>query len=322
MRKPQGRIQVTYKNRLIILVAIITLLSLTYTASHIFSPERRNNRSSSHVWLDPRLAARINRLVIVTEFQTIELFANNSQWFVSHNGKLYPARRARIEDFIAVFTTRSLWPIRSSSASSHERFGLDGETSTRVTIYGENSILLDLLLGNNDNTGREIYIRKAAYNEVRSGDSGISSYINTPVNNWYNLKLLPENGNGELDIGSVQRLTVYNEGETLTFSRSNRNWVISGANVENPDNNAIENYIRTVLNIEGDSFVDSVYSNVPFLSRIVFEFGDGRVVTISISDQDEENRRFARVSTNDYIYSVPSWTAARIFRDASNFERQ
>jgi hypothetical protein len=316
MCKPQGRIQVTYKNRLIVLVTIITLLALTYTASYIFSHERRNNRSASYVWLDPKLAEKTNKIVIDTEFQTIELFANGNQWFVSHNGKLYPARKVRIEDFIAVFTTRSLWPVRSSAASSHERFGLDGQTSSRVTIYGENSVLLDLLLG--DNTGREIYIRKTAYNEVRSGDSSISSYINTPVNSWYNLRLLPESENGE--IGNVQRLTVYNEGETLAFSRSNRNWVVSG--VENPDYSAIENYIRTVLNTEGDNFIDSVDSNNLFLSRIVFEFGDGRVVTISISSPDEENRRFARVSTSEYIYSIPSWAAARIFRDTASFERQ
>jgi hypothetical protein len=313
-----------YKNRLVVLVTIITLLALTYTASHIFSPERRNNRSASYVWLDPKLVAKINRIVIGTEFQTIELMSNDNQWFVSHNGKLYPARKARIEDFIGIFTTRSLWPIRSSSASSHEHFGLDGEKSSRVTIYTDNSILLDLFLGNNDNTGREIYIRKVTDNEVRSGGSSISAYTGTAVNNWYNLKLLPESESGEPDIASVQRLTVYNEGETQVFSRSNRNWVISGINVENPDYSSIENYIRTVLNTEGDNFADSVYSNDLFfgVSRIVFEFGDGRVVTVSISAQDEENKRFARVSTSEYTYSVPSWAAARIFRDAASFEKQ
>jgi hypothetical protein len=322
MCKPQGRIPLTYKNRLVILVTIITLLALTYTASHIFSPERRNNRTASYVWLDSKLAAGINRIVIDTEFQNIELMASNNRWFVSHNGELYPARRARIEDFTAIFTKRSLWPVRSAAASSHERFGLDGEKSSRVTIYGENSVLLDLLFGDIDNTGREIYIRKAGNDEVRSGDSSISSYISTDVNSWYNLRLLPESENGKLDIDSVQRLTVYNEGETLTFSRSGRNWVISGINVENPDYSAIENYIRTVLNIEGDNFIDSVYSNDPFLNRIVFEFGDGRVVTVSISAPNEENRRYAIVSTSEYVYSIPSWTTARIFRDTASFERQ
>jgi hypothetical protein len=299
---------------------MIILLVLTYTASHIFSPERRNNRSSSYVWLDPKLASRINKIVISTEIQNAELLSDKNRWFVSHNGKFYPARKARIEDFIAIFTKHSLWSVRSSSASSHDRFGLDGEKPSRVTIYGENSTLLDILLGDYDNTGREIYIRKTSHNEVRSGNSSISSYINTSANNWYDLRLLPESENGTLDINSVQRLTVYNEGETLTFSRRNRNWIVSG--VENPDYNVIENYIRTVLNAEGGAFLDSVYPNVPLLSRIVFEFGDGRVVTISISDQDEENRRYATVSTSEYIYSIPAWTASRIFQDAAGFERQ
>jgi hypothetical protein len=321
MRKQPGRIQVEYKKRLIILVVLISILALIYTASHIFSPERRNSRSASHIWLDPKLAGKITGIVIGTEFQTVELMSNNNQWFVSHNGKLYPAKKVRIEDFISVFTTRALWPVRSSAVSSHERFGLDG--ASRVTIHGVNSILLDLLLGDYDNTGREIYIREAANNEVRSGDSGIVSYISAPVNNWYNLRLLPESENGELDIDSVQRLTVYNDGETQVFSRSNRNWVVSGINVENPDYSGIENYIRAVLNTEGDNFADSVYTGNLFfgISRIVFEFGDGRVVTISISAPDEESRRYARISGSEYIYSLPSWVSARIFKDAASFER-
>jgi len=325
---------VTYKNRLVCLLSLIALLSLLYTGSLIFSPEQNNKRSASFVWLEPRLSARINRIEItprevtypsqgsVAVEQKIELAKKNNMWVVLHNGDEYPARQLRVEDFISIFTSRAAWPVRSSSASSHDFYGLDSAASSRVTIYGENTVLLELLIGNSDNTGREIYLRKAAQNEVRSGENRIAPYITGFVTSWYNLRLIPESENGELDIEGVQRLSVYNGADSQIFSRLNRGWNISGINVENPAQDLIENYIRVVLNTEGDNFAGLVSGNEQFNnSRIVFEFGDGRVTTIRFSEPDENGRLFAHVSGGEYIYAIPSWAAARLFRDAASFER-
>ncbi|MDR1838380.1 MAG: DUF4340 domain-containing protein [Treponema sp.] len=318
----------TYKNRLVCLLSLIALLSLLYTGSLIFSPEQNNKRSASFVWLEPRLSARINTIEIspsqdsAAAGQKIELAKKNNMWVVLHNGNEYPARQLRVEDFIGIFTSRAAWPVRSSSASSHTFYGLDSAASSKVIIYGENTVLLELLIGNSDNTGREIYLRKAAQNEVRSGENRIAPYITGSVTSWYNLRLIPESENGELDIESVQRLTVFNGTESQTFSRFNRGWDISGINVENPAQDSIENYIRIVLNTEGDNFAGFVSGNEQFNhSRIVFEFGNGRVTTIRFSEPDENGRLFAHVSGSEYIYAIPSWVAARLFRDAASFER-
>jgi len=319
----------TYKNRLICLFSLIALLSLLYTGSLIFSPEQNNKRSASFVWLEPKLSARINRIEITSPSQgsaaagqKIELAKKDNTWVVLHNGNEYPARQIRIEDFIGIFTSRAEWPVRSSNASSHAFYGLDSGTSSRITVYGENTVLLELLLGNSDNTGREIYLRKAAQNEVRSGEDRISQYITGSVTSWYNLRLIPESENGELDIESVQRLSVYKGAESQIFSRLNRGWDISGINVENPAQDMIENYIRIVLNTEGDNFAGLVSGNEQFNhSRIVFEFGTGRVTTIEFTEPDENGRLFAHVSGSEYIYAIPSWAAARLFRDAASFER-
>jgi len=312
---------VTYKNKLVLLVSIIMLLALAYAASYIFSAERGSAVSAQYTWLDRKFAANTDKIVISTELQTVELLKKDNLWFVLHNGYLYPARKTRIEDFTGIFTKKSAWPLRSSSASSHDRFGLNTESS-RITIYGDNNILLDLLYGGSDITGREIYLRKFANNEVRSGENGIASYINGPVNNWFNLALIPESR--ETGIDNVQRLTVYNDGESQVFTRNNKEWAVSGINVENPDSNAIENYIRVVLNTEGDNFSDTVNPGDPVFdkSRIIFEFGNGKVVNIRLSAPDETNHSFANVSGSEYVYSIPSWVTARIFRTAEDFEKK
>jgi len=313
----------TYKNRIIFLVSIIGVLVCAYTVSLILNSNFAGARSSSYVWLDSKSAERTTRIAINAGENQFELAKKTNQWFVLHNGLEFPARHVRIDDFLSVLTTRSAWPVRSSSESTHERLGFN-EYSSRVTIYGEYSVLLDLILGNDDIFRNETYFRKAGLNEVRSGDSSLRVYLTGPVTAWYNLRLIPESEGNNLDADSVQRLTVFSGGETQIFSLINRRWEVSGVTVANPSQQAIENYVRSILNLEGDNFVDSVSRDDPMFndSRITLELGNGRIITIRFSEADEYGKRFAHVNGREYVFSIPIWIAGRIFRDASAFEAQ
>jgi hypothetical protein len=88
------------------------------------------------------------------------------------------------------------------------------------------------------------------------------------------------------------------------------------------DQGVIENYIRTVLNIEGDDFYTPSAGEEPVFNsgRIVLELGNGTVKTINFSEADEDGRRLAIVGGSDFIYSVPAWVLTRLFRDISSFE--
>ena len=311
-----------YNKKLKVLLSLTAALALVYIASFVFAPEAAGSRSASYVWLDSRFAARAAKITI-SAADNIELVKRNSQWFVSHNGIEYPARQSRIDDFIGIFTARSLWPVRSTNISSHSLLGVSEGSASRITIHGENTVLLDLLIGTEDSTGREVYIRRAGQNEVRSGEN-LASYLAGSVTNWYNLRLVPETEDGKLDADSVQRLYVYGLGEVQSFSRRNRDWIISGLQVERPDKSSIESYIKAVLNAEGDDFAGSISANDPMFNTIsiVLELGSGSVKTIRLSEPDETGRCYAAAAGFDYVYSLAPWTVQRLFKTAADFERQ
>jgi hypothetical protein len=313
----------TYNNKKLFLLSLIAVLALLYTGSLIFSPERSGSKSASFVWLDSKLAARTGRIVIDTADGIVELVKRDNRWFVLHNGSEYPARQTRVEDFLDIFTQRAPWPVRSSSASAHTRFGLD-EKAPRVTVFAENAAILDILLGGDDITGREMYVCRYGQNEVRSGSNAIRAYVTGNVTSWYNLRLISESEDGKTGIDNVQRLTVSNEGGTVVFSRKNRIWTVLGIEDAKTDQGVIENYIRVVLNTEGDGFFDTTTDEPPDFTgaRILLEFGNGTVKTINFSGADEDGRRIAAVSGSEYVYSIPSWVVNRLFRDISSFETQ
>jgi hypothetical protein len=144
----------SYRNKVIVLLAIIAALALVYTASLVFDPEMTGSRSSSYTWLDSRLAPRVGRIVISAGQESYELARKSGQWFVSHNGREYPARQLRVDDIVGIFTERASWPVRYTNAASHERLGLNASAS-RLVFHGENTVLLDIVIGSHDSTGSE-----------------------------------------------------------------------------------------------------------------------------------------------------------------------
>jgi hypothetical protein len=319
-----------YKKKLIILLSIIGALALIYVLGLIFEPERRGSRSAAYTWLDPKLSAQIDRIKISNAGETSELVRKNNQWFAAVNGKEYPAKQLRIEDFQSVFTRRAPYPVRASNASAHERLGLTEGSASRITLSGGAGLpLLDLLIGQGDQTGREIYLRRQGHNEVRSGEDKFSVYISGPQSSWYNLRLFPECVDGSLDIDSVQRLSVYaytdtGGGEPMTLTRNGREWTFGGITLNDPDMEKANTYVRGILNIEADDFNDSDDPGDPvfYNSRIVLELGDRSIKTIRIGPADESNRRSAMVSGSSYVYVLSQWAAERLFREASYFEKQ
>ncbi|MDR1586967.1 MAG: DUF4340 domain-containing protein [Treponema sp.] len=321
-----------YRKKLIILSSIIAVLALVYVLTVFFEPERAGARDSAFTWLDPGLKERIDRITLNSQGNLIELARNGGKWFVSREGKEYPAKDLRVDDFIAILGRKAPYPVRASSAAAHERLGLAENDASRITVSGGAGLpLLDLLVGAGDQTGREVYLRRQGGGEVRSGEDKFTAYISGSALAWFNLRLFPESENGGLDIDGVQRVTVYASAlsdssapEPQVFTRAGREWALSGVDVENPDTGKIDAYVRGILNIEGDDFADSADAGAPEFNagRIALELGDGSVKTIRLTAPDESNRRLAAVSGSPWVYSLSGWSTERLFREASFFEKE
>ncbi|MDR1239660.1 MAG: DUF4340 domain-containing protein [Treponema sp.] len=333
-----------YKRKLAVLSGVTGLLALVYVLTLIFEPERAGRRSAAYSWIDSRQLAQAERIVISgpPEAETaVELVRRNNIWYTAHEGNEYPARQLRVDDFLGLLGKKAPYPVQASTSAAHERLGLDEKAASRIRVSGAPSpardgaegaagpILLDLLVGQGDQTGREVYLRKAGQNEVRSGEDRFSGYISGSLSSWYNLRLFPESEDGKLDVDGVQRLTVYPpaagpEPEPQVFTRNGSNWTLSGGiAVADLDNVKVDSYIRGILNIEGDDFSAEAGPGDPIFNdgRVALELGDGSIRTLRLGAADESNRRLAAVSGSSYVYSLAGWAVERLFRDAAFFEK-
>jgi hypothetical protein len=328
----------SYKQKLRALLCLVGVLALVFAGTLVFDPQRVNSRSSAFAWLPADGRDRADRIEVYRFGEEgVTLIRKNNEWFVPSEGLDLPAKPGRVEDLLRLLSSRGSYPLRASSSAAHERLGLMEETASRIVIRGGAGAypLLDLLIGNEDAAGNEVYLRKNSQNEVRSGEDKLSAYVNGSRASWLNLRLFPETTPGP---DAVQRVTLVFPGdwpgaspeasprEPLILTRKDRDWTMEGA-AGTPDTRQVESYIRAVLDAEGEDFISAMNPADPVFKapHILLEMGDGAVRSIRLGPQEPAeggSRRSASVSGSPYVYALAEWTVNRILREGSYFVTQ
>jgi len=323
-----------YKNKVIILGASAVFLALVYLVTLFFDPGRTNARNERFTWLPPGAREEADKIEIFNGDEKTELVLRNGKWFALLDAiggpQEVPVKQGRIDDIFRLLGTRGAFPRRGSSAASHEALNLTINTSTgggaRLIIRGGAGLpILDLLIGREDASGKEVFLRKNGENESRSGDRLIGSYVRADKSSWYDLKLFDE-----VSIEQVQRVRVafsgYSGPEDETpligyidynIVRSAENWIIEGNSMP-LDKDKTETWIRGILEAQGDNFLPP-QNSFTALARITAELGDGSTLGLQIGEAVEDGKAPAITGNKPYVYTLPRWTVTRLLRERGYF---
>jgi hypothetical protein len=326
----------TYKKKLTSLSGLTGLLILIFLVTLFYEPDRVTRRGASYSWLDPRVLDQADGVEIYKagDWDNPVNFARRGDtWFALIEGSDFPVRQERITDLLSVLSGRGAYTLRGSSSSSHEALGLIPNSAARIVVKGGVGLpLLDLLVGNPDATGSEIYLRKNNLDEVRSGEDKLSTYVKSTDSSWYNLKLF-QGSEQVTDTTLVQRVAIYapaspgGEDETLppepvVLSRNNSGgWSIEGRDDITVDGSNADSYVRAVLAAEGENFMPGISANDPMFNegRVVLELGNRTSRTIAVGPVVDGAKRYAAASGSPYVFLLAEWTLGRIFHDAQYF---
>jgi len=353
-----------YKKKVIILGASAIFLALGYLVTLFFDPGRINARNERFTWLPPGAREEADKIEISGGAipggavssgavnsgggnEKFELVLRQGKWFAlfdaadsgaatSGGWQEVPVKQGRVDDIFRLLGTRGAFPRRGSSAASHKDLGLTitgstGSDSTndgyRLIIRGGAGLpLLDLLVGREDASGKEVFLRKNGENEFRSGDKLIGSYVKAERTSWYDLKLFDETS-----VEQVQRVKVsfsgYSGPEDETpligyidynIVRSAENWIMEGGDSAPLDKDKTETWIRGILEAQGDNFLPARNNNFTAAAGMVIELGDGSSLRLQIGEATEDGKVPA-ISNKPYVYSLPNWTVTRILRERGYF---
>jgi hypothetical protein len=324
-----------YKKKLIVLSSLTGFLAVVYLITLFFDPERVSSRSAAFLWLDPKLQDQADSIELAKAGEwdsPLKLVRRGSNWYALIGEAEFPAKNARAEDLFRVLAARDAYPVRGSDPSSHERLGLSENRAARILVKGGAGLpLLDMLIGDSDAAGREVYMRKNGQNEFRSGEDKLSAYVNGVETSWYRLGLFSESPSPP-DAALVQRITVKplppedaEEGappEPLVIARKGSGWSIDGMDDEAVDAQRVDSYLRGILDAEGDNFMPGQSAATAGFNdgQILLELGNGATLAINVGILPE-NRKAATASGSPYVYSLADWTVSRLFREHSYFSK-
>jgi hypothetical protein len=313
------------KRKALVLGSLVFVLALIYGAVWIFDSGRSYERNASFAWIDGDLLYQADGILISGLQGSTELKRKQGLWVIEEDGRDYPVRQLRVEDFLATLSRRGVYPLRASSAGAAERLGVGEGSASRIIIRGGAGLpLLDLLLGRPDATGREIYLRQAGRNEVRSGEDRFTQYLDSPRASWYDLRLFPDSSKPGINTVQRVRVSAFDGRGAYNLSRDNAAWVFEGEEEIAVDTQKAESWIRAILDAEAEGFTPSPGETEAGGGRLTLELGDGSVRTILVGPPDEEGRRSAILTPlqpDGLAYSLAAWTVTRLFREPDYFRK-
>jgi hypothetical protein len=302
----------TYKKKVTILSAVVVVLALIYILTFVFDPE--NRRSAAFAWLDPSLLNMTDGLEISSSESRAVLKRKNDAWFVADETGEFPAKQDRVEDLFALLKRKESYQVRASSPESIERLGLTEESASRIIVRGGAGLpLLDLLIGGADALGREVYLRRAGWNQIYSAEDDYSFFTELTPRSWYDLRLFPP-----ASVDSVQQVEISFPDEAYILRRSGRGWIIPGKE-DAVDAIKVEAILRLLLEAEADNFGINAPETVE--GSVTIQFGNGSTRTLQAGALTEQNNRYATVSGSSYFYVLTERTFNDLFRASSFFFR-
>jgi len=301
----------TYKRKVLLLSALVAVLALIYILTFVFDSE--NSSGAAFAWLDPSLFVMADGLEISGPEGRTVLKRRSGVWFVSGDSGEFPAKQERVDDLFELLGRKANYPVRSSSSEGIERLALTEESAYRITVRGGAGLpLLDLLVGSADALGREVYLRRAPWNQIYSAEDSFSYFLGLKANSWYDLRLFP----AELSVDSIQQVEVSFPDEAYILRRSGRGWIIIGKE-DALDANRVEAFLKRLLEAEADSFAVSAPEIVE--GKIAIQFGNGTTRSLEAGPLIEESNRNAIVSGSSYFYALSERTFYNLFKISSYY---
>jgi hypothetical protein len=312
----------TYKKKVLLLSSLVAVLALIYILTFVSDSGYRSG--AAFAWLDPSLFAMADGIEISSPYNRTVLKRRNGAWFVSGDSGEFPAKQERVDDLFNLLSRKANYPVRASSLEGIERLALTEENASRITISGGAGLpLLDLLIGSTDALGREVYLRKAPWNQIYSAEDNFSYFLYMNANSWYDLRLFPVAADSagrfstaELSVDSIQQVEVSFPDEAYILRRSGRGWIIPGKE-DTLDANRVEAFLKRLLEAEADSYAANAPETIE--GRIAIQFGNGSTRLLEAGPLTEVNNRNATVSGSSYFYVLSERTFSNLFRASSYY---
>lgn len=231
---------------------------------------------------------------------TVELERGDGGWTV--NG--FPADSGAVQRLLDAIPELEVGDLTATNPANHGRMGVseDSAASVDFVVAGETKTLLVGDAGRRFGTS---YVRLPGADEVYLLEGDLGSHVRRGLDQWRNRVM------ASLDSAGVARIEVEKDGDAYVLVRGDSAWTFESgdpvqANAVQGILSELSRLVATGFVAEGDSIAALPTSST---TRALSEGGD---VLAEIVVGEGTGERWARTTTDEYVYRVSSFRADRV----------
>jgi hypothetical protein len=231
---------------------------------------------------------------------TVELSHEAGTWTV--NG--FRADPATIARLTATFPNLEIGDLTASNPDNHERMGVSGEHAVTVT-FGFGGEQRTLIVGDNGRSFGTSFVRLPGADEVYLLRGDLGANARRDESSWRDRTMATN------DSASIHRIVVERTEGAYTLVRGDSAWTIDGSTVAAV--RTITGVLGELSNLVATGFLAETDSIARLGSASVTRaFGENGQMLAEITVGSGEADRWARTSSDDYLYRISSFRAGRI----------
>jgi len=328
----------SFQRKVLVLGVCIAVLAGTYILGLVFSPARVGRREA-----ESPLIAGFNRqqrdqvadIRISSDQGNLRLAKREDSWILPGATREYPASETKVEalmDFIADLTRTR---IVTSNPDAWEEFEVHTEAPRRMQLFDSaGGELVEIIVGKPAAGGGENYVRLGGSNEILLSNRSFDYYLNVEERFWANLRILPEDLEGQ----SVMRITV---DSTLRFedqspeplkytlvlsSEQPAVWMLLDRSEVELDNSKVDLLASNLANLEGSEFAHGVSAAETGLAdpaaRILISTVDDRDFRLLVGADAGDDQYYVALENGTFVYKVSEWRVKGILKDIGDLSAE
>lgn len=328
-----------FKEKIIVLGAIIGVLTITFVIGAMFSPEGIQARKGPELLFPGLETEKFNAIWIKDFLKEIKIKKENDQWIILLNDKPHPAKDEEMQLFFDGLKSMKKTRVVTSDPELYEKFGLVDNDTKEVRLFEtptfdiEDPKAFTFFIGKTGGAGMGDYVRVGENPNVILLEKVMYAPLDPP--GWCILDIFPEKFEGrdviKLDIKSDIVLDQESGEPVVLDYRVERQylqedntvaWKIAGKPELTLDGDVVEAMAERSAEFSGYEFASDVTieeaglldnPSVSISVTLTTDVTYTMIVGNRIKDYDQFYAKLE--GDRPYIYTLPKWKLVNVLKD-------
>lgn len=284
------------------LVGALVLVTVVWLVASLFSESSGSIAASGEAarYFDDVGAESVEAVTIARRGGTLSLERADRGWTV--NG--FPADSVSVGRLLEALGDAEIGDLVATNPQNHARMGVSSDSAAALTLRVGGSTRAILVGGSGPRYGTA-YARLPDRDPVYLIDGDLRTHVVRSLDDWRNRTMVA------IDTALVARVEIERDGDSYVLARADSAWVLPDGSAA--PRTAVDGVLSELARLVASGFVaegDSIAGLEPASTTRAYSEAGELLAEVTIGSGAGD--RWARTSTDDYLYRVSSFRAGRI----------